>query len=68
VYEVLGNHRWQAEESRLEFGLGLTIDSNGRTTWIADAHRGDGKRFIVRADEKLSAFLELQRITRNGSD
>jgi hypothetical protein len=24
--------------------------------WIADAHRGDGKRFIVRADEKLSAF------------
>jgi hypothetical protein len=22
-------------------------DSNGRTIWIADAHRGDGKRFIV---------------------
>jgi len=34
------------------------IDSNGRTIWIADAHRDDGKRFIVRADEKLSAFLE----------
>jgi hypothetical protein len=34
------------------------IDSNGRTIWIADAHRGDGKRFIVRADEKLTAFLE----------
>jgi len=32
----------------------------GRTIWIADAHR-DGKRFIVRADEKLTAFLELQR-------
>jgi hypothetical protein len=29
--------------------------------WIADAHRGgDGKRFIVRADEKLTAFLELE--------
>jgi hypothetical protein len=28
--------------------------------WIADAHRGDGKRFVVRADEKLTAFLELQ--------
>ena len=27
------------------------IDSNGRTIWIADAHRGDGKRFIVQADE-----------------
>jgi hypothetical protein len=30
-----------------------------RTIWIADAHRGDGKRFVVRADEKLTAFLEL---------
>jgi hypothetical protein len=37
------------------------IDSQGRTIWIVDAHRGDGKRFIVRADEKLSAFVELQR-------
>ena len=27
--------------------------------WIADAH-GYGKRFIVRADEKLTAFLELE--------
>ena len=27
------------------------IDSDGRTIWIADAHRGDGKRFIVRADK-----------------
>jgi hypothetical protein len=23
---------------------------------VADAHRDDGKRFIVRADEKLTAF------------
>ena len=29
--------------------------------WIADAHRGDGKRFVVRADDKLTAFLELAR-------
>jgi hypothetical protein len=28
-------------------------------TWIVDAHR-DGKRFVVRADEKLTAFLELK--------
>jgi hypothetical protein len=26
----------------------------GRTIWIADAHRGDGKRFVVRADDKLT--------------
>jgi hypothetical protein len=28
--------------------------------WIVDAHRGDGKRFVVRADEKLTAFVELE--------
>jgi hypothetical protein len=33
----------------------------GLFIWIADAHRDDGKRFIVRADEKLTAFLELER-------
>jgi hypothetical protein len=36
------------------------VDSNGRTIWIADAHRGDGQRLIVRADEKLTAFVELE--------
>ena len=36
------------------------VDSNGRTIWIADAHRGNGKRYVVRADEKLIAFLELK--------
>jgi hypothetical protein len=35
------------------------LDCEGRTIWIADAH-GYGKRFIVRADEKLTAFLELE--------
>jgi hypothetical protein len=38
----------------------LAIDSNGRTIWIVDAHRGDGKRVVVHADEKLTAFLELE--------
>jgi hypothetical protein len=28
--------------------------------WIAHAHRDDGKRFVVRADEKLTAFVELE--------
>jgi len=36
------------------------VDRQGRTIWIADAHRGDGKRFVVRADEKLTAFVELE--------
>jgi hypothetical protein len=30
------------------------VDSDGRTIWIVDAHRGDGQRFVVRADEKLT--------------
>jgi hypothetical protein len=36
------------------------LDREGRTIWIADAHR-DGKRYFVRADEKLTAFLGLER-------
>jgi len=36
------------------------MDRNGQTIWIADAHRDNGKRLIVRADEKLTAFLELE--------
>jgi len=36
------------------------LDSQGQTIWSADAHWGDAKRFIVRADEKLTAFLELE--------
>jgi hypothetical protein len=36
------------------------IDIQGRTIWIVDAHRDDGTRFIVHADEKLSAFVELE--------
>jgi hypothetical protein len=27
------------------------------------SHRDDGKRFVVRSDERLTVFLELERIT-----
>jgi len=30
------------------WGCVSATDSNGRTIWIADAHRGNGKRFVVR--------------------
>jgi hypothetical protein len=42
------------------WGCVSAIDSNGRTIFVADAHRGDGKRFVMRADEKLTAFMELE--------
>ena len=44
----------------MELGCVSAVDSEGRTIWIADAHRSDGKRFVVRADEKLTAFVELE--------
>ena len=37
----------------------ICVCERGQTIWIADAHRDDGKRFVVHADEKLTAFLEL---------
>jgi hypothetical protein len=37
------------------------VDAEGRTIWIADAHRGDGQRFVVHTEEKVTAMLELER-------
>jgi len=46
------------------WGCVSAIDSSGRTIWIADAHRDDGKRYVVHADEKLMAFMELEAAIR----
>ena len=46
------------------WGCVSAVDSNRRTIFVADAHRDDGKRFVVRADEKLTAFLELESAIR----
>ena len=40
------------------------VDSRGRTTFVADAHRADGRRFVVHGDEKLTAFMELESAIR----
>jgi len=42
------------------WGCVSALDAHGRTIWIADAHRDDGKRYVVRTDEKLTVFLELE--------
>jgi len=31
------------------YGYVSGLDRQSRTIWIADAHRGDGQRFVVRA-------------------
>jgi hypothetical protein len=38
-----------------------SASSSPNPSGLLPAHRDDGKRFIVRADEKLSAFVELER-------
>src|SRR6266550_8240777 len=59
------------------WGCVSALDREGRTIWIADAHRDDGKRFVVRADESrwfvkvtimlLSNNCNFRAILRNKS-
>jgi hypothetical protein len=60
---------WEAIADNLKkagwsWGCVTAMDSNGRTIFVADAHRDDGKRFVVRSDEKLTAFIELESAIR----
>jgi hypothetical protein len=60
---------WEMIADRLSkagwsWGCVATVDSSGRTIRIADAHRDNGNRFVARSDEKLTAFLEVERVTR----
>ena len=48
------------EKAGWSLGCVSAIDSEGRTIWIADAHRDDGKRFVVHADEKLAVLVEQE--------
>jgi hypothetical protein len=61
VLEIIADN---LSKSGSSLRLVSAIDSNGRTIWIADAHRSDGKRFVVRADEKLFAVVELKSAIR----
>jgi hypothetical protein len=57
-WEVIADNLSKAGWS---WGCVSTLNSNGQTIFVADAHRDDGRRFIVHADEKVTAFLELER-------
>jgi len=46
------------------WGYVSAIHSNGRKISIADAHGDNGKHFVVRAGERLAAFLELESSIR----
>ena len=58
VLEIIADNLSKAGWS---WGCISTVDSYGRTFFVADGHRDDGKRFVVRADEKLTAFVELDQ-------
>ena len=58
TWEIIADNLSKAGWS---WGCVSAVDCEGRTIWIVDAHRDDGRRFVVRADEKLTAFLELER-------
>ena len=47
------------QDAGWSLGWVSALDPEGRTIWIVDAH-GYGKRFVVLADEILTAFLELE--------
>ena len=47
-------------EAGWSWGCVSAVDSEGRTIWIVDAYRRDGRRYVVRVDEKLTAFAKLE--------
>jgi hypothetical protein len=52
----------RSNEAAIQSDYQTTIGSRshiGKTALTSDAHRADGKRFVVRADENLTAFVEL---------
>jgi hypothetical protein len=52
-WEIIADNLKKCGWSR---GYVSAVDSAWRRIWISDAHRGNGKRFVVHADEKLAAF------------
>jgi hypothetical protein len=47
-------------QAGFSWGCSSEIESTGRVIFTADAYCRDGRRFIVLANERFTAFLELQ--------
>jgi hypothetical protein len=60
-WEVIADNLKKAGWS---WGCVSTVDHKGRTIWIADAHRDDVKRFVVRAEELLTASIDTTQKDR----
>ena len=60
-----GRASWQANnlsKARWSWAASQRLIPTGERSGLLDAHRSDGKRFVVRADEKLTAFIELETV------
>jgi hypothetical protein len=57
IWEIIADNLSKAGWS---WSCSSALDDHGRTIFVVDAHCDDGKRFVVRADRKLTAFLELE--------
>ena len=55
-WEIIADNLHKAGWS---LGWVSALDLEGRAIWIVDAY-GYGKCFVVRANEKLTAFIELE--------
>jgi hypothetical protein len=60
-WEVIGMN---LSRERWDWGCIVSMDEKGRDIFVVQAHR-DGKRFIVRANERLTAFRELESAIRS---
>jgi hypothetical protein len=56
-WEIIADNLSKADWS---WGCVSTINSNGKTIFVADASRDDGRRYVVHADDKLTVFLEFE--------
>ena len=57
--EVLGDHNGSVRAEGWSYDIAEHLTKRG-LLFCVDAHR-DGKRFIVKADDLLTAFLSLER-------
>ena len=56
-WEIIADNLKKADWS---WGCVSAVDSEGRTIWIVDAHRNDGNHFILDANDKVTAFVEVE--------
>jgi hypothetical protein len=63
-WEIIAN---RLSKSGWSWGCVSVVTDEGRGMFVVDARRDDGRRFIVRSDEKLTAFLEMEKVTRSAN-